>query len=153
MREDSVKDIAGYNGKYGVTKDGRVYSRNASTFLKPREHNGYLRVALYKNGVSKHLRIHRLVADAYIPNPHHSKEVNHKDKDRQNNDVSNLEWCTRQQNTDHMRSFVLTEHYKQAAEKLVKLLLEKDTSVREIADASGLSPNIVLSIKHSSLFK
>ena len=55
-------------------------------------------VRLSKNGYARHHNIHRLVAIEFIPNPHGYKEINHKDADRQNNDVSNLEWCSHQQN-------------------------------------------------------
>lgn len=148
-----MKDIEGYDGKYAISRDGRVYSRKTNTYLKLKESNGYLRVALYHNGGYKVHRVHRLVAKAYLPTVNTSKEVNHKDKDRKNNHVSNLEWCTRQENENHKKSFDRHEHLNSVVLKLVKLLLENGVSSTSIVDASGLPASTVLSIKHSSLFK
>lgn len=69
--------------------------------LKPHIKNGYLAVNLFKDGKQKHYYIHRLVAEAFIPNPGNLPEVNHKDCDKTNNHVSNLEWCDRNWNLQH----------------------------------------------------
>lgn len=61
--------------------------------LKPQVKRGYLTVNLYSNGYMKTCLVHRLVADAFLPNPYGLPEVNHKDEDRSNPDLSNLEWC------------------------------------------------------------
>ena len=62
---------------------------------------GYCRVHISHNGVEYKFLVHRLVAEAFIPNPKRLPEVNHKDGNKQNNSVDNLEWCTRSQNTSH----------------------------------------------------
>lgn len=63
--------------------------------------NGYLKVVLVKNGKIKNFTIHRLVALAFIPNPENYNYVNHKDENKQNNKVENLEWCTAKYNTNY----------------------------------------------------
>jgi hypothetical protein len=64
---------------------------------------GYLRLGLCKNGKIKYYSIHRLVAEAFIPNPNNYPCVNHKDENVQNNNVENLEWCTHKQNNNYKK--------------------------------------------------
>ena len=94
------KPIDGYEEMYAVSDEGEVISFRK---LKPRENNcGYLAVVLCKEGQKpKQHFIHRLVAKAFIPNPLNFPQVNHKDKDKHNNCVENLEWCTSKENNLH----------------------------------------------------
>lgn len=98
-----MKDVVGYEGLYSITSCGKVWSWKKQKFLKPKkEHNGYLRVGLTDEaGNYKMWLIHRLVAQAYIPNPENLPQVNHKDEDRTNNCLQNLEWCSAQYNVDY----------------------------------------------------
>lgn len=86
---------------YTITSEGLIFShfKNGNVKnVKPRTNgNGYLRVSIY--GHDKY--VHRLAAKGFIPNPHDYTEVNHKDGNKENNDVSNLEWCTRSMNNKH----------------------------------------------------
>lgn len=94
------KDIPGYEGLYQVSDCGNVRSLNwrntgivKNLYLKP--HNkGYLQVELVKNRKKKMLTVHRLVAATFIPNPDNLPVINHKDENKSNNRVDNLEWCT-----------------------------------------------------------
>ena len=86
-----MKDIRNYENMYAITDDGRVWSYKTNKFLTPWLNRGYLQVSLYNNGIEKKFSIHRLVAEAYIPNPDNKPQVNHKDEDRTNNTVENLE--------------------------------------------------------------
>lgn len=94
------KDIKGYEGIYRISNTGKVLSLhymggNKLKELKPKKHKkGYLWVLLRNNGKEGHYLIHRLVAEAFIENPNNYPCVNHKDENPQNNNVSNLEWCT-----------------------------------------------------------
>ena len=112
MNDSEVwKDIAGYEGLYKVSDKGNVYSverkdsrgnKCGGRTLKPRyDKDGYLRVTLYKDGKEKKKVIHRLVAEAFIHNPNKYPEVNHKDENKSNNELSNLEWCTRKYNANY----------------------------------------------------
>lgn len=90
-----MRDIPGYEGLYGITSCGRVWSYRAKRFLKPFDNGkGYLRVSLRKDGKRKDFLVHRLVAETYLPNPDNLSQVNHKDEDKSNNALPNLEWCT-----------------------------------------------------------
>lgn len=97
------KDIPGYDGKYLVTSWGRVYHAKYNHFITPETtQKGYLRVDLYDaTGKRKHHKVHRLVADAFIPNPEKKPQVNHKDGNKQNNSITNLEWVTDEENKAH----------------------------------------------------
>ena len=106
------KDIPEYEGKYQVSNLGRVKSlqRWSGTKYYNREYilnnyvnkkNGYVYVYLTKNNKGKNIRLHRLVAQAFIPNPNNYLYINHKDCDRTNNNVNNLEWCTASYNVKY----------------------------------------------------
>ena len=100
------KDVVGYEGLYKVSNFGNVLSLNyngtgKSKLLKQFYHIGYRRVMLVKNGIKKKLLVHRLVAEAFIPNPNNYPCVNHKDENRGNNHVDNLEWCTYKYNSNY----------------------------------------------------
>ena len=86
---------------YLIYSDGRVYSEKTNRFLKPRNCAGYLRVAIYTNDRIYQMSIHRLVATAFIENPKNKPEVNHKDGNKTNNSVQNLEWVTTSENVSH----------------------------------------------------
>ena len=97
-----MKDIAGYENIYGITSCGKVWSYKNKKFLKPKcEKNGYLRVQLCKDGQRKMYRLHRLVAQAYLPNPENLPQVNHKDENKANNCLQNLEWCDQKYNHNY----------------------------------------------------
>lgn len=102
-----MKSIKGYENLYAVDSEGNVYSLVTNNSrrkgrLKPSENGcGYLRVQLYKNKKAKKFYIHRLVAEHFLENPMNYKVVNHKDGNKYNNSVENLEWCTQKQNIEH----------------------------------------------------
>ena len=80
--------------QYEVSTYGRIRNMKKAKRIIKQHDNGkeYLFVRLCKNGKYKNCSVHRLVANAFIPNPHNYSDVNHKDKNRQNNHVDNLEW-------------------------------------------------------------
>ena len=89
------------NPKYSISSNGRVVnSRNKEKALQDTT-DGYLKVDLYDNGDRITKRVHRLVAEAFIPNPDNKPDINHKDGNKQNNAVDNLEWVTKSENMQH----------------------------------------------------
>ena len=83
---------------YYLTEDGRIYSTKSNKYLKSSDNGrGYL----YVNINRKTQLIHRLVCETFVPNPHNLAEVNHKDGDKLNNNVSNLEWSSHRDNVMH----------------------------------------------------
>lgn len=96
------KDIEGYDGFYQVSNLGRVKSVKSKYLRKLNlTHDGYCKINLSSNGETHWFRVHRLVAQAFIPNPENKPEVNHIDEDKTNNNVDNLEWVTRKENANH----------------------------------------------------
>ena len=100
--KEIFKDIKNYEGLYQVSNLGRVYSIRNNKILKPKLNKcGYLSVNLKYKGSHVTKSIHRLVAEAFIPNPNDFPQVNHKDEDKTNNCVDNLEWCTAKYNINY----------------------------------------------------
>ena len=98
------KKIDGYDG-YEVSKQGRIKNTMTGRILKPQDNGGgYEQVTLCKDGKSKKLQVHRLVAQAFIDNPNDLETVNHIDEDKHNNNVENLEWLSSGDNTRYSQS-------------------------------------------------
>ena len=112
------KNIPGFDGVYQVSDQGDVRSvdrmvtmvmkgtpcesfRPGRDIVPAKTHGGYLNVVLYKNGKGYHCLVHRLVASVFIPNPQGLPQVNHLDENKENNAVTNLEWCTAQENSSY----------------------------------------------------
>lgn len=88
------KSVEGYEDAYLISNKGRIWSNRTKKYLSPLPtRDGYYRYALSKNGVKTYLFAHRLVAMAFLPNPCGYPQINHKDEDKTNNSVENLEWC------------------------------------------------------------
>lgn len=101
------KDIEGYEGLYQVSNLGRVKSLNYNHTRKPKVlslmngSRGYMGIKLGKEGTITFKSVHRLVAQAFIPNPNNYPYINHKDENKKNNVWTNLEWCTAKYNTNY----------------------------------------------------
>lgn len=105
-----MRNVEIYGGRYTVYEDGRVFSNLRNIFLKKMlTPHGYVYVRLSEKQGDKltHWVVHRLVATCFIPNPNNYPEVNHMDGDKENNCVSNLEWCTSYHNNKHARDMGL----------------------------------------------
>lgn len=79
---------------YEIDEFGNVFNAKRNKKLKTQKYNGYLYVGLHKNGKVKLKTVHRLVAETFLQNPNGLPCVNHKDENKNNNSVENLEWCT-----------------------------------------------------------
>lgn len=122
--------IPNCNG-YEITNKGRLWSNKTNSFLKQfKSKKGYMNVYLYinSNNDSKHkvkrFQVHRLVAQAFIPNPNNLPQVNHKDENKENNNTNNLEWCSNSYNHNYG-----TRNYRQSQSIKGKPRLDKRKSV------------------------
>lgn len=98
--QEIYKTIDGYD--YEVSNVGQIRNVRTGRILKQKiDRFGYCQVCLYKDGVPKWVKVHRLVALAFIPNPKNLPEVNHKDECKTNNRLDNLEWCTSKYNKNY----------------------------------------------------
>lgn len=126
--------IKGYVGLYEVSSFGRVRSLNYNhtghtKVLSPVEDGGgYLQVGLCKNGKCKKFKIHRLVAQAFLPNWFDDREINHIDENPKNNHIDNLEWCDSKYNTNYGTR---NEHIAEKLSKPVIQLTKTGELVRE----------------------
>ena len=115
MNEEIWRPVVGYEGLYEVSSYGRVrsldmyvkvgygnYRLHKGKVLSPaKDTGGYLKVNLYCNGKQKTIDVHRLVAQAFLPNPDNLPQVNHKDENKTNNRVENLEMCNAKYNLSY----------------------------------------------------
>lgn len=116
--------------EYMVSDTGKVARQGHELAFRPTP-KGYLRVQLWKDKKGKDFYIHRLVANAFIPNPNNYPEVNHKDGDKTNNRPSNLEWCSHRGNMKHgYRTGLLNQTGE--AHSGVKLSEEKVLQIRAL---------------------
>ena len=112
--QEEWRDIGGYEGLYQISNIGNVKSLGRlvnyknkgkkwqeGKILKPLNKRGYLCVGLWKNGYIKNYSVHRLVAQAFIPNPNNLPQVNHKNEIKDDNRVENLEWCNNYYNSQY----------------------------------------------------
>ena len=130
------KDIKGYENKYQISNLGRVKSLNYLRTKKEKilkshfDKDGYLILNLCKNGKIKNVRVHRLVAEAFLSNPRNYNVINHKDENKQNNNINNLEWCSMKYNN----------YYGSHLEKIKKkvICVELNKKFESILEASKI---------------
>lgn len=141
------RDIKGFDGVYQVSNLGRV-KRIAPSRRYPSEHimsphdigKGYLSVFLLYGNKKKVMKIHRAVAEAFIPNPNQYPEVNHKDENPSNNRVENLEWCTHEYNSRYgTRGERIGQAHAKAVVQcsLLGTFIRRWESISEITDTYG----------------
>jgi hypothetical protein len=94
------EDVVGAEEYYQISSFGRIKNKITGDILKPSKSCGYYHIKLCY-GINKDMLIHRLVAQAFLPNPFNYQCVNHKDEDKTNNHIDNLEWCTHHYNSNY----------------------------------------------------
>lgn len=133
-----MKDIKGYESLYAVTRCGKVWSYKSKRFLKTTKNQyEYETVGLMKNGKRKYKYVHRIVAETYLNNRENGTEVNHKDENKSNNSVDNLEWITHKENVNYGSR---VKRIAQRKSKKVKCLETGQVfnSMREAEEAYGI---------------
>jgi hypothetical protein len=128
MNKEIWKPIDNYLN-YMVSNFGRIKNINyrgtgKTKFIKGTKHNNYTYITLSKNNKLKAYLLHRLVAEAFIPNPENKPCINHKDCNRQNNRTDNLEWCTQKENIQYMDKLKRRVANKKLNEEEVKIIKE-----------------------------
>lgn len=137
------KPVIGYENQYLVSSMGRVWSFNyrrtrCGSILKNDDKNKYHSILLSKKGKHSRKYIHRLVAETFIPNPHNLPQINHKDGNKYNNCVENLEWCTQSENSKHAFMMGL-EKQKLSKEDVVNIRNKGIAGRDEIMKHYGIS--------------
>lgn len=148
------KDVVGLEGYYKISSFGRIFSIKSNRILirKPK-YTGYFDIDLYKDGKCYNKRIHRLVAEAFIPNPENKPLVNHIDGNKQNNRVDNLEWVTDSENCLHA---VHNSLYVPYAKRLYHILYNgteeyEFSTLDELSKATSYSKNRLMDIRKGNL--
>lgn len=168
LRQEIWKPIQNYDGIYEVSNLGNIKSLNyrksgkESILKQGIIRNGYKDVALWNHGIVKYPMVHRIVAIAFIPNPNNLPQVNHKDGNKSNNHVGNLEWCTSSENHRHalkegLRVPPCLKGEKHGQSKItnkqaIEIFHTKGLQ-REIAKQFGISRDIVSNIKTGRCWK
>jgi hypothetical protein len=146
------KKIEGFEN-YSVSNEGRV--KNDKIFLKlSYNKRGYSQVVLWNKNKNKIQTIHRLVAQAFIPNPDNKPEVNHIDYNKTNNHVSNLEWATKKENEDHaLQNGLKVKGEQNGGSKLteievieVRKLFKEGWLKKDLAQKFGITRNSISNI-------
>lgn len=144
---EEYRDVIGFEGLYQVSNYGNIKRLGNNKQKKERplklyDRNGYLFVRLYKNGKAKNCLVHRLVAQAFIPNSDKKPEVNHINGIKNDNNVNNLEWSTRSENEQHAYDSGLCEVSRKAKSKPVLCITTGEIyeSINEAARQTGASP-------------
>ena len=118
--EEIWKDIRGYEGLYQISNLGRIkslpkwrvkYGYGEIILKQSIGKKGYKVISLNKNKKRKQYKVHRLIAEAFIPNPENKPQINHIDGNKLNNDINNLEWCTQNENIQHAYNTGLYKNY------------------------------------------
>lgn len=137
--EETWLDIKNYEGLYQVSDLGRVKNLKFNRIVKLyTQKTGYIYVCLCKDGKKTSFRVHRLVAETFIPNPDNLPCVNHKDENKENNIPENLEWCDMKYNTNYGTRNIRLSNTK----KVSILQIDKNTDevIREWTSAIELIP-------------
>lgn len=144
--EEVWKDIKEYEGLYQVSNTGEIKSLINNLIKKHKnDKDGYCLITLHCNGERKGYSIHRLVANAFIENLNNKPQLNHKDGNKRNNNVSNLEWCTAKENTHHaIKTGLMKNILSQPPRKVIQLgkdgnMISSYTSIKEAENKLGLS--------------
>lgn len=167
--EEIFRDIKGYEDSYQISNNGRVFSKRrlidnkivyGKELIPQLTKDGYLKVTLSKNSISKKYYVHRLVASSFIENPDNLEQVNHIDGNKINNNITNLEWCTKENNLKHASNTGLMQKgssrpsSKLTEEQVIEIYKLKGVlKAQDIADKYKVSKNTINCILRGSKWK
>lgn len=159
-----MKEIKGYNKRYLVTRDGKVWSNIRGRYLTiQKDRQGYPRIMLTnKDGKLKYWCVHRLVASSFLPNPLVKPEINHKNGIKTDNRVENLEWCTHGENMRHaerngLRKAAFGEGHGMSklstdqVAKVRRICKETTRTYKDIAQEFGVHLSLISLIKRNKI--
>lgn len=124
VRKEQWKWIPGYVDLYAISSNGRIISfcKSKGRILCQKTSNyGYKLITFRKDGVLRTFIVHRLVAKAFVPNPHNKSIVNHINSNRADNRATNLEWCTSKENSHHSKN--ISKNGKVISLKKLKIIM------------------------------
>jgi len=138
-------------------KNNSIVPVNERILSQKMERNGYMRTHLSRDGISQSLTVHRLVAEAFVPNPYQYTTVNHKDENKQNNYFNNLEWC----NMSYQNSYGIGAENRNNAKKVKVVQYDLDMnfikvwdSIQEVCEAHSLNRSSVTAVcRHRKRYK
>ena len=144
--------VRGYEGSYLVTSEGQIISvpkngKMGKVVKQQKTGNGYMQVALHKDGRYERLLVHRVVAECFCPNPELKPCVNHIDGNKSNNNFENLEWCTYSENEHHKYDVLGSGHTKPSrrlfTDEQIRAIRNDSRGPRPLARVYGVSPNCI----------
>lgn len=155
--------LHGMETGYYIDTNFNVYNKKGKKQKMNIAATGYMTFAISYNGRKTRKSLHRAIAEAFIPNPDKKPVINHKDGNKLNNNLDNLEWCTFKENNDHAREIGLTpinvlptgkgekNPRSEHSEKLIReicVLLEKGYRIIDIHNMTGVSYNVIKQVKN-----
>lgn len=149
---------------YFATEDGRIWSNKTNKYVAQRiGPKGYYHVNLSIGGKCKTYQVHRLIAKAFIPNPQNFPVINHKDGNKLNNHIDNLEWCTYQYNTQHAdKNGLITRavgiatsngHFFENDIRKIRALSKEGMSQSKIASTYNVTKGTIQQILNGNTYK
>ena len=158
---DKLTPVPGYKGLYSVTVGGKVWSHRRNKYMTlVYDRKGYTQVLLYKNKIPKCFWVHRIIANTFLPPIDGKMYINHKNSIRDDNRLSNLEWCTMRENVIHGwksgRKAVAGSAHPRAKlneNDILTIRKHKDTKHRELAKHFGVTTSVITNILNGKTWR
>lgn len=160
--EEVFKDVVGFEDYFQISNLGKIFSKRSNKILKLHTNkSGYVSLATKiggRQGTSHCFRVHRLVAEAFLPNPENKLEVNHKDGIKTNNKISNLEWVTSSENKIHsnisgLRRLGINNPQAKLTLEQLKIIRESNKRHTELAIEMNVSEATIRNVRSGKTYK